>query len=98
LRGPTAPQAGDRPLWLEPEPVALAVLSVVPEGPPIRFRLGGDDHRVERYWGPERIETGWWRTRCIRRDYYQVETQEGQRYWLFRELNSQRWFVQGAFL
>ena len=94
---PAAPQPGDRPLWLEPQPQALAVISVAPEGPPVKFRLSGEDHRIQRTWGPERIETGWWRTRCIRRDYYQVETQTGDRYWLYRELNSGQWFFQGTF-
>ncbi len=90
-------QPGDRPLWLEPQPQALAVISVAPDGPPVKFRLSGEDHRIQRTWGPERIETGWWRTRCIRRDYYQVETQTGDRYWLYRELNSGQWFLQGTF-
>ena len=49
-----------RPLALKPRPVPVAVVSVVPEGPPIRFRWGKDDHVVRQSWGPERIETGWW--------------------------------------
>ena len=49
-------------------------------------------------WGSERIETGWWRSRCVRRDYYQVETREGLRYWLFRELNTGQWFLHGEFM
>jgi protein ImuB len=88
---------GDRPLYLEPKPVSLSVMSVAPEGPPVRFRLAGRDERIVRAWGPERIETGWWRTRCVRRDYYQVETTGGSRYWLFRELNTGRWYLHGEF-
>ena len=63
----------DRPLHMEPRPKALTVVSVAPEGPPMKFRLAGQDERVVRVWGPERIETGWWRTRLVRRDYYQVD-------------------------
>ncbi|MFA7541191.1 MAG: DNA polymerase Y family protein, partial [Lysobacterales bacterium] len=33
--------------------------------------------------GPERIETGWWDGGDIRRDYYVVETGQGQRAWVF---------------
>jgi protein ImuB len=95
--GDTRGVPGDRPLHLRSRPLRLAVMSLAPEGPPIRFRLAGHDHRVARYWGPERIETGWWRTRCVRRDYYQVETTGGQRFWLFRELNSGGWFLHGEF-
>jgi protein ImuB len=88
---------GERPLHLEVAPKPLAVLSIVPHGPPVKFRLGKKDERIARTWGPERIETGWWRGACVRRDYYQVETVRGQRYWLFRELASGRWFLHGVF-
>jgi len=96
-REPRPPQPGDRPLWLEPRPLSLAVVSVVPDGPPLMFHAHGSEHRIVRTSGPERIETGWWRSRCVRRDYYQVETHEGLRYWLFRELNTGRWYLHGTF-
>jgi protein ImuB len=89
--------AGDRPLHLQPRPLRLPVISIAPEGPPVQFRLAGRAHRVAHFWGPERIETGWWRSRCVRRDYYQVETGSGQRFWLFRELHSGAWFLHGVF-
>jgi protein ImuB len=87
----------DRPLLLEPRPLRLSVLSIAPEGPPVRFSLAGEPQQVVRAWGPERIETGWWRSRCVRRDYYQVETARGARYWLFRQLNTGEWFFHGEF-
>lgn len=34
--------------------------------------------------GPERIESGWWDDEEVRRDYYLVETSQGQRAWAFR--------------
>jgi protein ImuB len=82
---------------LRARPLRLPVMSIAPEGPPVRFRLAGRDHRIARVWGPERIETGWWRGRCVRRDYYQVETGGGERFWLFRELGSGAWFLHGDF-
>ena len=33
--------------------------------------------------GPERIESGWWDSEDIRRDYYVVETPQGQRAWVY---------------
>jgi len=33
--------------------------------------------------GPERIETGWWDGEPVRRDYYVLQTREGQRAWAF---------------
>jgi protein ImuB len=54
------------------------------------------EHRVHRAWGPERIETGWWRKGLICRDYFRVETTEGRRFWLFRHAGGQ-WYLHGFF-
>jgi protein ImuB len=90
------PIAAERPLRLYRHPLPLEVVSVVPDGAPIRFRYEQQQHVVTQYWGPERIETGWWR-RPVRRDYYQIETTAAERYWLFRALADGRWFLQGTF-
>lgn len=48
--------------------------------------------------GPERIETGWWDGEVMRRDYYIVETAQGQRAWAFcmpGELSG--WMLHGWF-
>ncbi|MBI3861325.1 MAG: DNA polymerase Y family protein [Planctomycetia bacterium] len=86
-----------RPLCLKPRPVPIAVMSIVPDGPPIRFRLADGEHTVCRHWGPERIETAWWREAAVERDYYRVETGTGQRFWLFRQNGTSRWFLHGEF-
>ena len=78
-------------------PAPIPVLSVIPEGPPVRFEWQGESHVVARWWGPERIETGWWRGGDVRRDYYLVETAAGAQFWLFRTLGPQTWFVHGEF-
>ncbi len=86
-----------RPVLLYPRPVPLEVLGLAPAGSPARFSWRGRDCQVSHCWGPERIETGWWRRGAVRRDYYRVETPAGERYWIFRELASRRWFLQGEF-
>jgi protein ImuB len=86
-----------RPLRLWAQAEAVTVLGVAPQGEPVRFRWRRYEHVVERAWGPERIETGWWRGRYVRRDYYRVETTSGERYWLFRRRRDGRWFLHGAF-
>jgi protein ImuB len=91
------PAANDRPLQLHHPPLSLQVLAVIPDGPPLRFRYRNRWHMVARHWGPERIETGWWRGRSIRRDYYRVETTSGNRFWLFRQLDDDNWFLHGSF-
>lgn len=86
-----------RPLRLFARPVLLTVVSVAPHGPPLAFSWNGVERRVERTWGPERIQTGWWRGRSALRDYYRVETAEGEWFWLFRQLTDRRWFLHGVF-
>ena len=86
-----------RPLRLLGEPVPVLVVWLVPDGPPLHFSFRGREHRIEQAWGPERIETGWWRGPMVARDYYRVETAAGQRFWLFRRLADGRWFLHGSF-
>lgn len=79
-----------RPLSLLSRPIPLVVEFDDATGghqPPDRFRLDGVLYRVVRYWGPERIETGWWKGPAIGRDYYRVETDRGW-WWIFRQLAS----------
>ena len=92
-----APVTFRRPLRLARKPLTVEAWSVVPDGPLLRFRWTEGEERVARSWGPERIETGWWRGRAVRRDYYQIETTTGRRYWLFRRLDDRRWFLHGWF-
>jgi protein ImuB len=86
-----------RPLVLHHPPLALHAVSIVPDGPLISFEWEGRVHRVARQWGPERIETGWWRGRSLRRDYYRVETTAGLRFWVFRRLEDGQWNLHGEF-
>jgi protein ImuB len=86
-----------RPLRLFAPPQPIEVVGIALDGPPTMFHYQRRRHRVARCFGPERIETGWWRGESCRRDYYRVETEEGSRWWLFRRLQDQRWFLHGAF-
>lgn len=86
-----------RPLWLYSAPTPLETLAVAPQGPLVQFLLHGQTHQVARRWGPERIQTGWWRGRDVRRDYYRIETSAGQRFWVFRRASDGQWFLHGSF-
>jgi len=86
-----------RPLRLEPQPIPVEVLSLMPAGPPALFRLRGESQQIRHSWGPERIQTGWWRGRYMHRDYYRVETTDGNQFWLFRNLLNRKWFLHGVF-
>lgn len=61
-------------------------------------------YKKQLYWGkplkilsgPERLCSNWWQSEQ-KRDYYLVSDSEGSRYWIFRELLSNQWFVHGVF-
>jgi len=100
LRGvkktPPAPLA--RPLALVAPARHSLPVEVAADGSPAAFRWRGRWQRVMQAWGPERIESGWWRGRSTRRDYYRVETEQGSQAWLFRRLEDDRWFLHGWFV
>jgi protein ImuB len=96
-----------RPLQLfnPPQPVG-AVMSEVPDGPPMRFTWRGRSYSITRWEGPERIAAEWWhrRDRGGRpRDYYRVEDADGHRFWLFRhglhapDGAEPGWYLHGQF-
>ncbi|MCU0882420.1 MAG: DNA polymerase Y family protein [Hyphomonadaceae bacterium] len=94
-RGQTPPPSGSRltpppldgggkkhrpPLLLtHPEPVDA--IAEVPDGPPRLFRWRHQPFKVTRAEGPERLI-------CDSpepRDYYRIETDQGRRFWLYRQ-------------
>jgi protein ImuB len=105
---------GLRPVRIFNHPERIDAVAEVPDGPPLRFIWRRVVRRVVRADGPERIAPEWWtylppakgetRTLPRTRDYYRVEDEAGQRYWIFREGlyddgrgNHPGWFVQGLF-
>jgi protein ImuB len=91
-----------RPPRLLAQPIPLAVIAAVPDGPPAQLRYGGRSHRVLWAVGPERLEPEWWGADAGRpvRDYYRVQTAEGPRLWICRLLEpgmdgTPRWFLHG---
>lgn len=57
------------------------------------------DPRLRILSGPERIESGWWDEGDIRRDYYVVETAQGQRGWAYASADTRGapWMLHGWF-
>ena len=101
------------PKW--PRPVRLLsppervenVVALLPDLPPRRFTWRGRAYRVARADGPERIHGEWWKRTAEAegvRDYFQVEDEEGGRFWLYRRGDGvdQRtgdlsWYLHGVF-
>ena len=86
-----------RPLWYWGVPLEIQCHTKSRTGAPVRLFHSGRWQQVIRSWGPERIETGWWRSRAVRREYFRVEIDSGQRFWMFRQLPTLQWFLQGNF-
>lgn len=93
-------------LLTHPEPVDK-VIAELPDQPPLRFSWRGKMHKVSKADGPERIHGEWWKRTAEAhavRDYFQVEDEGGQRFWLFRSgdgvdgrTGDFRWFMHGVF-
>ncbi|GAB4139650.1 MAG: DNA polymerase Y family protein [Thermogutta sp.] len=94
---PPLPEVGPRPTRLYARPIPIPVVAAHPDGPPYRCFYEGKWFSVVRAWGPERIETGWWRGRLTARDYYRTEWENGSHFWLYRRLQDARWFLHGRF-
>lgn len=76
-----------RPVWLLGEPQPLRAML---ETQPWILREG-----------PERIESGWWDGRDVRRDYYVAENPGGEIVWIYRDhrygTDDGEWFLHGVF-
>lgn len=90
-----------RPLQLLKIPERIDVTSLMPDYPPILFVHKGKIHNIKKADGPERIEQEWWIQKGQHRDYYRVEDEDGNRYWLFRlghyHDKIYQWFLHGFF-
>lgn len=45
--------------------------------------------------GPERIESGWWDSEDVQRDYFIAHTSGGADLWIFRDLANDSWHLHG---
>ncbi len=96
-----------RPSRLLARPEPVETLALLPDHPPAWFRWRGVRRRVRRADGPERVFGEWWKRDAelaAARDYFRVEDDGGERYWLYREgdgehpeTGSHRWFLHGIF-
>lgn len=98
----TWPRDRVRPVLLLHRPALIDVVAPVPDYPPMMFRYKGKQHRIRHAEGPERIEQEWWRQKGEMRDYYRLEDDTGQRYWIYRlghyaQGSPSRWYLHGFF-
>jgi protein ImuB len=108
LESPASWPDWPRPVRLLSPPERVEnVVALLPDLPPRRFTWRGRHHRVRQADGPERIHGEWWRRRGEAeavRDYFQVEDEEGMRFWLYRRgdgvdarTGDLSWYLHGVF-
>lgn len=108
MQVPTGWPAWKRPVRLLRQPELLSnVVALMPDHPPRRFTWRRQDYRVVAGDGPERIHGEWWRTdreKWATRDYFRVEAEGGERFWLFRrgdgvdpDTGDLSWHMHGLF-
>lgn len=86
----------DRPTLLYDRPHPIEVIALTPDGPVSRFGWEGRDYTIALCIGPERIASEWWHRERFTRDYYKVQDERGQWFWLFRDQEARAWFVHGV--
>jgi len=88
--------AVDRPSILFERPEPAEAVALQPDRPPSFLKWRGEGHTLRCGQGPERIVTAWWGTqRASTRDYFKVQFAGGWWVWVFRELETGRWFIHG---
>lgn len=97
------PDGMRRPLRLFANPEAIETEAESSEEAPLHFTWRHVRHCVHHAEGPERIAAEWWRdaapTARETRDYYRVENEDGERFWLYRQGagETSRWYLHGLF-
>jgi protein ImuB len=89
-----------RPLHLLPMPREVRVMvrpSHDRDGAPVSFGYEGQSFRIVHAVGPERISGMWWTGNDKTRDYFDVEDEMGKRWWLFRVVQTFKWYLHGKF-
>jgi len=101
------PRRWPRPSRLLSHPEPIETVALLPDQPPVSFSWRGVRRRVRRADGPERIFGEWWRRDGeldAVRDYFQLEDEAGERFWVFRRGDGERavtgdlsWYLHGLF-
>lgn len=105
--GASWPGHWPRPSRLLAQSEPVETVALLPDHPPVSFTWRGVRRRVKRADGPERVFGEWWKRDAelaAVRDYFRVEDEAGERYWLYRAgdgedaaTGSHRWFLHGVF-
>ncbi|MDH0912618.1 DNA polymerase Y family protein [Rhizobium pusense] len=105
--GSAWPTRWPRPSRMLDRPEPIEVIALTPDHPPASITWRGKRRRIRRGDGPERVFGEWWvrdaEMEAVR-DYYSVEDDEGNRFWVYRSgdgidpaTGTARWFLHGIY-
>lgn len=105
--GQAWPTRWPRPSRMLARPERIEVIALTPDHPPASMTWRGKRRRIKRGDGPERVFGEWWvRSSEMEavRDYYSVEDEDGNRFWVYRSgdgvdpaTGTARWFLHGIY-
>jgi protein ImuB len=101
------PTRWPRPSRILKHPERIEVIALTPDHPPASMIWRGKRRRITRGDGPERVFGEWWvRSSEMEavRDYYSVEDEDGNRFWVYRSgdgvdpaTGTAKWFLHGIY-
>ncbi|WP_183628180.1 Y-family DNA polymerase [Rhizobium leguminosarum] len=105
--GQAWPTRWPRPSRMLARPERIEVIALTPDHPPASMTWRGKRRRIRRGDGPERVFGEWWvRSSEMEavRDYYSVEDEDGNRFWVYRSgdgvdpaTGTAKWFLHGIY-
>lgn len=105
--GQSWPTRWPRPSRMLAHPERIEVITLTPDYPPASMTWRGKRRRIRRGDGPERVFGEWWvRSSEMEavRDYYSVEDEDGNRFWVYRSgdgvdpaTGTAKWFLHGIY-
>ncbi len=105
--GQAWPTRWPRPSRMLAHPERIEVIALTPDHPPASMTWRGKRRRIKRGDGPERVFGEWWvRSSEMEavRDYYAVEDEDGNRFWVYRSgdgvdpaTGTAKWFLHGIY-
>ncbi len=99
VAGGAEPCRSARPLRLLPEPLEVteSLRGGATDFTRSVIRAFGTSWSIAEQTGPERIVTAWWSDSPCARDYYRLLAACGSRLWVYRQLDTDRWYLHGFF-
>lgn len=85
-----------RPSKLLEKPEPITALAMLPDKAPVRVVWREKELRIIQSQGPERICGEWWNNSIqCERDYFRLQDSQGLWFWVFRDNQTEQWFIHG---